>query len=200
MAGFFDIDPKISKRAEQIRKRDLDEVKRTTKSGSGEKPEYLKIYNVYHAGEPITARKYVDDESLRNEIEFFVDRIITTKQEVDRIFNIDIDPKHAAKIVDVLFWHPQWDEDLSQREDRFNKIVKSIKVAHLLSDAKIKSTIETLELLDIESPSELETIQYVKKHYKKNQLKQAVIDATRGIFPQIDNNNILDQIATQALL
>lgn len=199
MGGFFDIDPKLIKRAEQIRKLDLDEVKRTIKSGSGEKPEYLKIYNAYYDGEPITARKYVDDENLRGEIEFFVDRIFTTKQEVNRIFHIDIESKHAAKIVDVLFFHPSWDEDLSQRKDHFNKIVKSIKVAHSLSDAKIRATIETLESLDIVPPPELETIQYVKKHYAKNQLKQAVIDAASGIFPQINNKIILDQIATKAL-
>lgn len=199
MAGFFDIDTKIEKRAKLIRKRDLEEVKRTTKSGSGEKPEYLKIYNAYYDGEPISARKYVDNESLRDEIEFFVDRIYTTKNEIDRVFHIDIDPKHAAKIVDPLFFHPSWDEDLSQQEDHFNKIVKSIKIAHSLSDAKIRSTTETLELLGIELPSELETAQYVRNHYAKNQLKKAVADATRGIFPQINNKIILDQIATQVL-
>lgn len=202
MAGFFDLsDHDLQKIliAEGRRKRDLEEGKLTIKTGSGTKPESLKLYNKYKNGEPIKARKYYSDDYLREEVEYTVSDIQNTKKVIDNIFGIDAYIDDVAKIASSLFYDPSNEEILNIKVIKYYRVLDIIKTAHIPSDAKIRATIETLDSLGIEQPSELKTAVYVRDNYAKNQLRKAVSDAVKIIFPQITDKNILDQIAAKAL-
>lgn len=197
--GYFDIDPKIIERAEEIRRKDLKEIERTTKRGSGKKPETLKLYNKYISGDPKTAREYLKDADLRSEVDYIESIILNTKHTIDVIFKINAELKHIAKITSEIFYNPEYEAELIKRVEHYNMVLLIIKTAHNLTDASINTTIKTLDTTNAKIPIELSIAKYVRENYAKKQLRKAVSDAVKDIFPQITDKVILDQIAAKAL-
>lgn len=183
------------KRAQSI----IDEVRDSRKDGSGRMPDSLKIYNRYYDGIPITARQYAENADIRDEVEHTVLMILATKWQIDRIFNIDIEEKDAAQVTNPIFYDNELEEELDKKVEHYQTALHAIRTAHSITEAKLKATMMTLEALDAEIPKVLKMTIYVRENYAKNQLRKALADAIKTIFPSINNKKILDQIAAQAL-
>jgi hypothetical protein len=177
----------------------IDEVRDSLKDGSGRIPDSLKVYNRYYDGIPITAKQYVENADIRDEVEHTVLMILATKWQIDRIFNIDIEDKDAAKVANPLFYDNELEEELEKRVEHYQTVLHAIRTAHSITEAKLKTTMMTLEALDAEIPKVLKTAIYVRENYAKNQLRKALADAVKTIFPSIENKKILNQIAAQAM-
>lgn len=183
------------KRAQSI----IDEVRGSLKDGSGRMPDSLKIYNRYYDGIPITAKQYAENADVRDEVEHTVLMILATKWQIDRIFDIDVEDKDAAKVTNPLFYDNELEEELEKRVELYQTTLHVIRTAHSITEAKLKATMMTLEALDAEIPKVLKMAIYVRENYAKNQIRKALADAVKIIFPSIKNKKILDQIAVQAL-
>ena len=183
------------KRAQNI----IDEVRDSLKDGSDRIPDSLKVYNRYYDGLPITAKQYVENADVRDEVEHTVLMILATKWQIDRIFDIDIEDKDAAKVTDPLFYDNELEEELEKRVEHYQTTLHAIKTAYSITEAKLKATMMTLEALDAEIPKVLKIAIYVRENYAKNQLRKALADAIKTIFPPIKNKKTLDQIAAQVI-
>ena len=183
------------KRAKNI----IDEVRDSLKDASDRMPDSLKVYNRYYDGMPITAKQYVENADIRDEVEHTVLMILATKWQIDRIFDIDIEDKDAAKVTNPLFYDNELEEELEKRVEHYQTTLHAIRTAYSITEAKLKATMMTLEALDAEIPKVLKTAIYVRENYAKNQLRKALTDAVKAIFPSIENKKILDQIAAQAM-
>lgn len=183
------------KRAQNI----IDEVRDSLKDSSDGIPDSLQVYNRYYDGVPITLKQYEENEDIKDEVEHTVLMILATKWQIDRIFDIDIDEKDAAKVANPLFYDNALEEELEKRVDHYQTTLHSIKTAHSISEEDLSSTMMTLEALDAEIPKVLKTAVYVRENYAENQLRKAVADAVKTIFPPIKNKKILDQIAAKVI-
>lgn len=183
------------KRAKNI----IDEVRDSLKDASDRMPDSLKVYNRYYDGMPITAKQYVENADIRDEVEHTVLMILATKWQIDRIFDIDIEDKDAAKVTNPLFYDNELEEELEKRVEHYQTTLHAIRTAYSITEAKLKATMMTLEALDAEIPKVLKITIYVRENYAKNQLRKALTDAVKAIFPSIENKKILDQIAAQAM-
>ncbi|WP_373030939.1 hypothetical protein [Sulfurovum sp.] len=125
--------------------------------------------------------------------------ILVTKREIDRIFDVDIKEEHVCKIVSELFYSPELEVELEKRIEHYNIVLHVVKTAHYLTDEKIKRTMKILEALDTDIPKELYIANYVRENYQENQRRKALKDAVKTIFPSINNNIILNEIANKAL-
>ena len=56
-----------------------------------------------------------------------------------------------------------------------------------------------LQALDTDIPKELYIANYVRENYQVNERRKSLKDAVKTIFPSINNNIILDEIANKAL-
>lgn len=183
------------KRAQNI----IDEVRDSLKDDSDRIPDSLKVYNRYYDGIPITAKQYVENADVRDEVEHTVLMILATKWQIDRIFDIDIEDKDAAEVTNPLFYDNELEEELEKRVEHYQTTLHAIKTAYSITEAKLKATMMTLEALDAEIPKVLKIAIYVRENYAKNQLRKALADAVKTIFPSIKNKKILDQIAAQTM-
>lgn len=183
------------KRAQNI----IDEVRGSLKDDSDRIPDSLKVYNRYYDGIPITAKQYVENADVRDEVEHTVLMILATKWQIDRIFDIDIEDKDAAEVTNPLFYDNELEEELEKRVEHYQTTLHAIKTAYSITEAKLKATMMTLEALDTEIPKVLKIAIYVRENYAKNQLRKALADAVKTIFPSIKNKKILDQIAAQTM-
>ena len=186
---------KAFKRAQNI----IDEVRDSRKDDPDHIPDSLKVYNRYYDGVPVTFKQYIENADIRDEVEHTALMILATKWQIDRIFDIDIEEKDAAKATDPLFYDNVLEEELEKRIEHYQTTLHAIRVAYSVTEAKLKSTVLTLEALDAEIPKVLKTVIFVREHYAKNQLKKALTDAVKTIFPSIKNKKILDQIASKAM-
>ena len=183
------------KRAQNI----IDEVRDSLKDDSDRIPDSLKVYNRYYDGIPITAKQYVENADVRDEVEHTVLMILATKWQIDRIFDIDIEDKDAAEVTNPLFYDNELEEELEKRVEHYQTSLHAIKTAYSITEAKLKATMMTLKALDTEIPKVLKIAIYVRENYAKNQLRKALADAVKTIFPSIKNKKILDQIAAQTM-
>ncbi len=199
----FELDPKILKEHYANKDKELEYIEWAAKRGSGEKPESLKLYNKYikrkSREEPKTDREYLNDPLLREEVAILEEDMQDTKYTVENIFDVLLNDTQTAKMTTPLFYAPELEDELSLRVLHYFMVLNTIKTAHSITDAKIRATKETLETLGVDLPKELKIAIYVKEKYKKNQLKKAVIDAVKIIFPQITDKSTLELIATEAL-
>ncbi|MEN8727915.1 MAG: hypothetical protein ABF276_08135 [Sulfurovum sp.] len=125
--------------------------------------------------------------------------ILVTKQKIDRIFNVDIKEDHASKVVSELFYSPELEVELEKRIEHYYIVLHVVKTAHYLTDEKINRTMKILQALDTDIPKELYIANYVRENYQVNQRRKSLKDAVKTIFPSINNNIILDEIANKAL-
>lgn len=125
--------------------------------------------------------------------------IFATKWEIDRIFDVDMKENHVAKVISELFYSAELKVELEQRVDHYNMVLHVIKTSHYLTDEKINRTMKTFESLGTVIPKELYLAKYVRKNYQENQRQNALKDAIKTIFPTINNNLILDEIAANTL-
>ena len=195
----FELDPMILKKHNELEAKEHEYIEWSAKKGSGEEPESLKLYNRYLKGESKTAGEYLSDPFLREKVEILQEDMQDTKYAVENIFDVLLDDTQTAKMTSPLFYAPELDEELNLRVLHYYMVLKAIKTAHNITDAKIRATKDTLGILNAELPAQLKIAIYVKENYKKNQLKKAVIDAVQIIFPQIDDKSTLDLIASEAL-
>jgi len=186
---------KAFKRAQNI----IEEVRESLKDDPDCIPDSLKVYNRYYDGVPITVKQYVENADIRDEVEHTALMILATKWQIDRIFDIDIEEKDAAKVTNPLFYDNALEEELEKRVEHYQTTLHAIRKAYSITEAKLKSTMMTLEALDAEIPKVLKTVIYVRENYAKNQLRNALSDAVKTIFPSIKNKKILNQIASQAM-
>lgn len=181
-------------------RRELEGIHVSVKKGSGEKPEYLKAYNKYMQSrgvEPVTTREYLKDDFDRDEVKRLEAEIEHTVAFIKRVFDVELSMKEAATISHSFYQEGNPIEEILIAH--YNKVLHIIQKAHTLTDARIKAFEETLTTLGASVPSELQIAKYVRSKYKANQLRRAVTEAVTTIFPTINNKNILDQIAVQAL-
>ena len=199
----FELDPKILKEHYANKEKELEYIEWSAKRGSDEKTESLKLYNKYikgkSRGEPQTDRECLADPLLREEVAILQEDMQETKYTVENIFDVLLNDTQTVKMTTPLFYAPELEDELSLRVLHYFMVLNTIKTAHSITDAKITATKETLETLGAGLPKELKIAIYVKEKYKKNQLKKAVIDAVKIIFPQIYDKSTLDLIATEAL-
>ncbi len=209
MATIFEelgIDLEASERNRNlIRKKELEGLKRTIKQGSGHKPESLKLYNKYlskYEGEPITAREYLSElDMMKDDIDAVEYMILCTQDYCNSVFGINAEIKDAARIANPVFqkYYEEGNKRLNFVKEFYPKIIKAVKNAHVFTDAKLKNATEVLEALDIELPFELALTILIQKKYGKNQHKNAIKNLLKELIPQIDNQIILEQIASEAL-
>ncbi len=186
---------KAFKRAQNI----IDEVRDSLKDDLDRIPDSMNVYNRYYDGVPVTLKQYAENADIRDEVEHTALMILATKWQIDRIFDIDIEEKDAAKVTDPLFYDNALEEELEKRVEHYQTTLHAIRTAYSITQAKLKSTVMTLETLDVEIPKVLKTVNYVREHYAKNQLRKALSDAVKTIFPSIKNRKILNQIAAKAM-
>lgn len=199
MSFEFDLSELALDRACKNAQNIIEQLRASLKDGSGRTPESLKLYNRYYDGLSITAKQYAEDKDIQDEVEHTVLMILATKWQIDRIFDIDIEEKHAAQVTDPLFYNNELEEELEKRVEYYNMVLNIIQTAHNLTDEKISHTKETLEALGIDIPKELELAEYVRSNYAKNQRRKALKNALKDIFPQINNKIILNEITSKAL-
>ncbi len=125
--------------------------------------------------------------------------ILTTKLEIDRIFNINIKENDAAKVISKLFYSSELAVELEKRIEYYNMVLHVITTAHYFTDEKINRTIKTFKSSGIDIPKELHLAKYVRENYQENQRQNALEDAIKTIFPTINNNLILDEITAKSL-
>ncbi len=186
---------KAFKRAQNI----IDEVRDSLKDDLDRIPDSMNVYNRYYDGVPVTLKQYAENADIRDEVEHTALMILATKWQIDRIFDLDIEEKDAAKVIDPLFYDNVLEEELEKRVEHYQTTLHAIRTAYSITQAKLKSTVMTLETLDVEIPKVLKTVNYVREHYAKNQLRKALSDAVKTIFPSIKNRKILNQIAAKAM-
>jgi len=190
------------------KKREADHLKSTTKTGSGEKPDRLKIYNRYmkeYGQEPKTLREYLKDkETFDREIGLAEYEIYCTQEYINEVFGVEIETKDAARISDSIFksYYEEGNDDLEHVKYIYPIILLAVKNAHESTETKLLQARQTLLEIGIDEydiPLELDAVIYIRENYDKNQKKRAIKEILLELFPQINNEIILDQIVTNAL-
>jgi hypothetical protein len=199
MSFDFELSKQALDSANKRAKSMVNEVRTSLKMGSDNIPDSLKIYNRCYNGDSISTKQYTEDKDVRDKVEYTASFILATKWEIDRIFDINIEDKYAAKVTDILFYLPDLEEELEKRVEYYNMVLHVIQTAHYLTDEKINRTRKIFEALKVNVPKELELAEYVRENYQINQHRKALKDAVKTIFPSINNDFILDEIATSAL-
>ncbi|MCD6654393.1 MAG: hypothetical protein LT067_06465 [Sulfurovum sp.] len=202
------ISSKERKERAKKEKQKTDDFKRTIVTGSGEKPDKLKMYNKYikkYGHEPITAREYLkDQETLDHEIDLVLYEINCTNMYINDVFGVDIELDYVAAISDKIFqeYYEGGNEHLEHASELYPKILHAISHAHEISPTKLIQTKQTLINLGIKEndiPLELTIAIHIREKYAENQKRQALKDILIKLLPEINNKIILEKIATNAL-
>ncbi len=196
---------------EEVKKGDIQKEKefkyldRTIKSGSGIKPESLKLYNrhmSFLSGDSIIAREYHAKSDMYDaEIDALLYGINCIQEFCQSIFGIEIEAKDAATIEYSEFqrYYEEGSNKLDMVKEFYPIAIKAIKMAHTFTDNKLENAVIVLKALDQEVPRELTFVMYFQKKYAKNQHKSAIKDLVKELIPQINNKIILEQIAINSL-
>lgn len=193
---------------ERREKREIESLEASTKTGSGIKPDKLKIFNRHlkqHGLEPLTLREYLKNKEIfDHDIDPLLYEVYCTQNYLNEVFGVEIEENHSVNISCSMFcsYYEEGNTKLEYVENIYPKVLQGIKTAHDTSLTKLHQTKETLIALGIqedEIPVELKAAIYVRKKYAKNQRKQALKDILVKLLPQINNKIILEEIATNAL-
>ncbi len=208
MASFWEalgIDKEAIKQTDVKETNEFKELERTIKLGSGIQPESLKLYNKHMnsiSAESITARKYYSDQYIYTpDIDALLYGINCIQEFCQSIFEIEIEAKDAATIDYSEFqkYYEEGSDQLNLVKELYPVIISAVKTAHTFTNTKLANAGIVLEALDLEIPKELTLVMYIQKNYAKNQYKKATKELVIELLPQINNQIILEQIATKAL-
>ena len=200
------IDVKEIEKVNIQKKKEFKDFERTIKSGSGTKPESLKLYNKHMnflSGDSITAREYQFKPDIYNaEIDPLLYGIHCIQKYCKTVFGIDIDKKDAARLEYREFqrYYGEGSRQLDIVKELYPIVIKAINMAHIFTDTKLDNTVTVLKAFGQEIPYELTITKNIQRKYSKNQHKKVLIVILNELIPQINNKIILDQIAANNLL